>query len=239
MMSEDQAEFLLRQCHIVACGTLRREIRQLAEEGFLDGDRLLFTAPGLHEWPRRLEKQLTRQLEKACGDSGPVIVVYGESCYFDFETSTDTDGLLARFGPRVVRVRAKTCVDMLAGSEERERIANGQKVYWFTPGWIEHWDFIFKDWDVGKANETFPVNDKGIVLDGVGYFEELSRTAPEKILRVCDWAKLPLESHRVSLGRLRGLLRNSAEALIQGDVERAEYVRAHGEARNRREHENG
>ena len=213
MMSEDKADALLKRCRIVACGTLRREIRQLAEEGLLDGGRMLFTAPGLHEWPRRLEKQLTRQLAKASSSPDPVIVVYGESCYYDFETSTDTDGLVARFGPRATRVRAKTCVDMLADKDERERIADGAKVYWFTPGWIEHWDFIFKDWDVGKANETFPVNDKGIVLDGIGYFEELSREDPEKILRICDWTKMPLEPHTVSLGRLRGLLRQSAEAL--------------------------
>jgi len=215
MMSDDQAELLLRQCHIVACGTLRREIRQLAQEGLLDRDRLLFTAPGLHEWPRMLEKQLTGQLEKARGDSGPIIVVYGESCYFDFETSTDTDGLVAQFGPRVARVQAKTCVDILASNEERERLAKGEKVYWFTPGWIEHWDFIFKDWDAGKANETFPGHDKGIVLDGVGYFEELSRRDPEKILRICDWAKLPLESHRTSLGRLAKLLRQAAQNIAQ------------------------
>jgi len=239
MMSDDQTDLLLRQCNIVACGTMRREIRQLAEEGLLDGDRLLFTAPGLHEWPRRLEEQLTRHLEKACTSSEPVIVVYGESCYFDFETSTDTDGLVARFGPRVARVQAKTCVDMLAGSEEREHIAKGGKVYWFTPGWIEHWDFIFKDWDAGKANETFPGNDKGIVLDGVGYFEKLSRENPEKILRICDWAKLPLEPHGVSLGRLRSLLRECAEALAPHNAERGEYVRPHGEARNEQEQENG
>ena len=225
MMSDDQAKPLLRQCHIVACGTLRREIRQLAEEGFLDGNRLLFTAPGLHEWPRRLEKQLTRQLEKACGDPGPVIVVYGESCYFDFETSTDTDGLVATFGPRVGRVRAKTCVDMLASDEERERLAKGERVHWFTPGWIEHWDFIFKYWDAGKANETFPMNDKGIVLDGVGYFQELSRRNPEKILRICDWAKLPLESYEMSLERLKELLLECALQLGIRKDERGEYVR--------------
>jgi hypothetical protein len=238
-MSEDEAAALLKRCRIVACGTLRREIRQLAEEGLLDGDRLFFTAPGLHEWPRRLEEQLTRQLEKACGSSQPVVVVYGESCYFDFETSTDTDGLVARFGPRVARVRAKTCVDMLAGSEEREGIAKGEKVYWFTAGWIEHWDFIFKDWDAGKANETFPANDKGIVLDGVGYFEELSRRDPERILRICDWAKLPLEPHKVSLGRLKSLLRESAEALLRCDGDRGESVRLHDKVWSGQEEKNG
>ena len=220
-MLTEEAVSLLKRCTIVACGTLRREIRQLAEEGVLDGDRLRFTSPGLHEWPRMLEKQLTRRLEKACSSSDPTIVVYGESCYYDFETSTDTDGLLARFGPRVARVRAKYCVDMLASTEDRARIAEGARAYWFTPGWIEHWDVIFKDWDVGKANETFPANDRGIVLDAVGYFDELSRSDPEKILRICDWAKLPLEPCAISLRRLKDLLRQCAEGLLTGEAGQA------------------
>ena len=206
MIPPDELASLLRQSSIVACGTLRREIMRLANDGVVDGRRLWFTAPGLHEWPARLREQLTRQLGKACDAPGPVVVVYGESCYFDFETSTATDGLIEPFGPKVARVPAKSCVDMLANAEERERIADGARVYWFTPGWIEHWDFIFKDWDLGKANETFPSHEKAIVLDGTGYFDMLSNTDPEKILRICDWMKLPLEPHAVSLNRLGALL---------------------------------
>ena len=214
-MSSTDAKVLLTQCSVVACGTLRGEIRRLGETGFLDPDKLLFTAPGLHEWPAKLASQLTRQMEKALGTTEYVIVVYGESCYYNFETSTDTDGLLAKFAPRVARVRAKTCVDMLADREERENIAGQDKVYWFTPGWIEHWDFIFKEWDIGKANETFPVNDKGIVLDALGYFDELSLANPEKILEICDWMKMPLEGHNTSLRRMEDLLMQCAEGFAK------------------------
>lgn len=238
MMTDADADDLLGRCSIVSCGTLRRELLALAEEGLLDGERLLFTAPGLHEWPDKLGKQLTRQLEKACARDEPVIVVYGESCYYDFETSTDTDGLVSRFGPRVTRVRAKTCVHMLTAAEQRRRIADGQKVYWFTPGWIEHWEFIFKDWDVGKANETFPVNDKGIVLDAVGTFAALSGSDPEKILRICDWAKLPLEAREISLDHFRRLLRESARVLGGQEPGGGGYVRSRGEAADAQRQEN-
>jgi hypothetical protein len=217
-MHEDEADSLLKRCRILACGTLQQEVRRLADEGTLDGERLLFTAPGLHEWPRSLEKQLVRQLEKACSDSEPVIVIYGESCYYDFETSTDTDGLLARFGPRVARVRAKYCVSMLAGTEERSRVADGARVYWFTPGWIEHWDFIFQDWDIGKANETFPGNDKAVILDALGYYDRICAEDPEKLLRISDWMKLPIEAHAVSLQRLTDLLQRCAEGLLTSDA---------------------
>lgn len=215
----DKATRMPEDCSIVACGTLRREMRRLAETGFLDGDRLFFTAPGLHEWPRMLKRQLTQQLEKARGAAGRVIVAYGEKCYFDVETGIDTDTLLAQFGPGIARLSAKNCIDMVAGEDQRNRLAGGTKVYWLTPGWVQHWDFIFKDWDAAKANETFPANDKAIILDALGYFDEMSHEDPEKILRICDWMKLPLEPRTVSLERLKDLLRQCAERPALSETE--------------------
>jgi len=192
---------------IVACGTLRREITKLAEDGFLDADRVLFTAPGLHEWPNRLEQQLTRQLMKAQRDSRRVIVAYGERCFIDVADATrDTDALIREWGPQFRRVGARNCVDMLASDQERQAMAPGEKVYWLTPGWIEHWTFIFKDWDPAKANETFPAHDRAIVLDALGYFDELSAKTPETILEIADWIKIPVEPQPVSLERLARLL---------------------------------
>ena len=196
---------------IVACGTLRREVRKLSDEGFLDADALLFTAPGLHEWPWELEKQLNRQLAKAREGSHRVIVAYGEKCFLDtVDPTRDTDALLRERGPEFRRVRAKNCVDMLADEDERGRIADGQKVHWLTPGWLAHWSYIFKDWDAGKANEMFPAYDKAVVLDALGYFEQLMVESPERILETSDWMKLPLEAASVSLDRFKSLL--AAEA---------------------------
>jgi len=205
-------------CAVVACGTLRSELRCLADNGVVRSDRLFFTAPGLHEWPGKLKEQLVRQVAKARSAAPRVIVAYGEKCYFDVATGADTDALLAELGPDTKRVSAKHCVDMLAGENDRQRLAGGDTVYWLTPGWVQHWDFIFKDWDAAKANETFPAHDRGVVLDGVGYFEELMRTDPEKILRIGDWAKLPLEPQPVSLNRLRGLLRECGAEGAMGAI---------------------
>lgn len=192
---------------IVACGTLRREITTLADEGLLDADRVFFTAPGLHEWPRRLEKQLARQLDRAEGTSEQVIVVYGGKCFLDpTNAARDTDTVLSERGPGFHRIQAKHCVDMLTSAEERESIADGGKVFWFTPGWVEHWKFIFQDWDVGQANETFPAYDRAVVLDALGYFDELSATDPETILEMADWMRIPLEPYPITLDRLKGLL---------------------------------
>jgi uncharacterized protein DUF1638 len=211
----------LSGCSIVACGTLRREISYLAETGFLDNQRIFFTAPGLHEWPKKLEKQLVRQAEKARAVSETVIVVFGEKCYLDFDAGVDTDAFLAKLGKKFARVRATNCVDMLADAETRDRIAGGSEVYWLTTGWLEYWDYIFKDWDAAVANETFPAHDKAVVLDAVGYFDELLEAAPEKILRICDWMKLEIEPYPASLERLKNLLCECAQRLETHPLERS------------------
>jgi len=198
---------------VVSCGTMRPELESLSRAGFLDADRILYCAPGLHEWPWELEKQLPRQLAAAGKISSRTIVMYGEKCFIDTDNPQRvTDTLIREHGTNAVRVKASNCVDMLAGAEERERIRGGQKVYWLTPGWIKHWDFIFKDWDVGLANETFPQHDKAVVLDALGYFDRLMEESPERVLAISDWMKLPIESVDVSLSRIKRLLGEQAAA---------------------------
>jgi len=186
---------------------LKSELEHLKNTHFLDADKILFTAPGLHEKQTELERQLSRQLEKARTYSQEVIVVYGERCYLDpVDPTRDIDRLLLEKGPVISRVQARSCIDMLASAKERERIRNGRKVYWLTPGWIKYWKTIFSNWDAGLANETFPGNDTAIVLDAVDEFNEISEKSPEKILEFSDWMKLGIEPYKVSLDRLKNLL---------------------------------
>jgi hypothetical protein len=193
---------------IVSCGTLREELNYLRDSGFLDADRILYTAPGLHEKPDELEKQLTRQLDNARKYSPKIIVVYGSRCYIDTrDPFRDIDKLISEPGNEISRVKAANCLDMLADAEERERISQGQKIYWLSPGWLKYWKRIFKEWDIGLANETFPQNDKAILLDALNFFDEYALSSPEKILDFSDWMKIPIEPHKVSLTRLKSLLK--------------------------------
>jgi hypothetical protein len=192
---------------IVVCGTLKSEIEYLKNTNFLDADKILFTAPGLHEKQTELEKQLSRQLEKAKTYFQKVIVVYGERCYLDpADPHRNIDSIISEKGPGISRVQARSCIDMLAGADEREKISKGRKVYWLTPGWIKYWKIIFKNWDVGLANETFPGNETAIVLDALDEFNEISDKSPEKILEFSDWMKLGIEPYKVSLDRFKNLL---------------------------------
>jgi len=203
--------FSFRDTNIVACGTLRPELTRLTEDGRLDARRILYTGPGLHERQAELAAQLARQLERVASDTGRTVVVYGERCFLDARDPTrDTEAVIREVAPEAVRVGAAHCVDMLAGEAERRRLAGSNRVYWLTPGWIRHWDAIFADWDAAKANETFPQNDKALILDGIGFFEAFASAEPERVLEISDWMGLPIDAASVSLDRFHGLLVEAA-----------------------------
>jgi len=187
---------------VVSCGTLRRELDHLNNDGFLDADRLLYTAPGLHENLNELKKQLIRQIRTAKNYSERVIVVYGDTCYLPKEI----DELVQEEDEDITRIEADHCIDMLIDSKERDKIANGKKIYWLPSGWFEYRKIIFKNWDVGMANETFPQHEKAIMLDSLDVFNECSLNSPEKILDFSDWMGIPIEPYKISLDRLENLL---------------------------------
>ena len=192
---------------IVSCGTLRQELNYLKETGFLNADKILYTVPGLHGITYELERQLKKQINNARKYSEKIIVVYGNRCYIDTkDPSRGIDEIIQETGVRAKSIKAKNCIDMLASSDERDRISEGKKIYWLSPGWLRYWKVIFKDWDQGKANETFPQNDRAILLDSTGIFEKYSTDSPEKILEFADWMRLDIEPYKISLERLKHLL---------------------------------
>jgi predicted nicotinamide N-methyase len=204
---------------LVSCGTLSPEVNHLCNSGFLDADKILYTRPGLHENPREFEKHLRRQLRHARQYSQKIIVVYGKRCYIDtIDPFKSIDRIIGEEGGNISRVKAANCIDMLADGEERERIRGDQKVYWLSPGWLKYWRIIFKEWDIGLANETFPQNDKAILLDGLGFFDAYSVDFPERVLQFSDWMRIGIEPHEISLNRLKGLLLEAAEGTEGGQI---------------------
>jgi hypothetical protein len=205
---------------IVSCGTLSLELNHLVAEGFLDAARILYTTPGLHQDIQELERQLTRQIHKAKETTDRVLVVYGgKFCYVNADEPTRLmQTIVKEQGPMVARIKATHCMDMLAGEEERRRIAEetagGQPVWWMTPGWVKFRKLVFKGWDKGLANENFPRHSGGaIVLDGVGYMDGYMAEHPEEFLDYCDWMGIPMIPYPVTLDRLKALLLEQAQEL--------------------------
>lgn len=214
---QTQKGFSFEGYSVVSCGTLSPEVNYLRNSGFLDADKVLYTRPGLHENPREFEKHLRRQLRHARQYSPKIIVLYGKRCYIDtIDPFKSIDKIIGEEGDSISRVDAANCIDMLADAEERERIRGDQKVYWLSPGWLKYWKIIFKEWDIGLANETFPKNDKAILLDALGFFDGYAERFPERVLLFSDWMRIGIEPFRISLDRLKGLLLEAAERAGDG-----------------------
>jgi len=206
---------------IVSCGTLTMELHHLREVGFLDTNHLMFTTPGLHEDPRELERQLIQRIHQAKEKANKVLVVYGgKFCYVNAHEPTRTmKKIIEEQGPRVARIEATHCMDMLASEAEREKIAqdvaSGEKVWWMVPGWIKFRHQVFKGWDKGLANENFPKHTGGaIVLDGTGYVDQYMAEKPEEFLEYSDWMGIPIQGYPVTLDRFKSLLLDQAYKLL-------------------------
>ncbi|HEY47048.1 MAG TPA: DUF1638 domain-containing protein [Anaerolineae bacterium] len=209
---------------IISCGMLHPEMIHLVETGFMKPRRILFTPPGLHALPDRLEEYLLKrlgQVRKSCPDH-EIIVVYGKKCY----VSTDeplkrVDSILQANGSGIVRVEGDYGYDMLAGVEGRQRISAGRedKTLWFTPGWLKSWKTVYQNyfgWDDADANANFPgFYDKIIILDGLDLADEYMTQHAHEILELFDWTGLEVEFQNITLERLKGLLLDALYAAIE------------------------
>ena len=200
---------------IISCGMLHPEMTYLMETGFLNPRQILFTPPGLHALPDRLETYLLKRLAQVrewCPDH-KIIVVYGKKCYISVdEPLKRVDSILRAAGQGIVRVQGDYGYDMLAGLEERQRISGGRenKTLWFTLGWLKSWKVVYQryfGWDSADANANFPgFYDKIIILDALGVAEEYMTQHAEEILELFDWTALEVEFHPITLNRFKGLL---------------------------------
>jgi len=205
---------------IVSCGTMNLELNHLKKEGFLDAQKIYYTKPGLHQDCHELERQLIQRINMAKEKTDKIIVVYGgKFCYVNVDIPTRTmQKIIEEQGPRVGRVQATHCMDMIAGEAEREQIAQElvgeEKVWWMTPGWIEYRHQVFEGWDKGIANENFPKHTGGaIVLDTIGYVDKYMAEKPEEFLEYSDWMGIPIQGYPVSLDRFKSLLLEQANKL--------------------------
>jgi hypothetical protein len=209
---------------ILSCGMLHPEMIHLVETGFMNPRRILFTPPGLHALPERLEEYLLKrlgQMRKLCPDH-KIIVVYGKKCY----VSTDEplkriDSILQGKGQGIARVQGDYGYDMLAGFEDRQRISGGRedKTLWFTPGWLKSWKAVYQNyfgWDDADANANFPgFYDKIIILDGLDLADEYMTQHALEVLELFDWTGLEVEFHTITLDRFKRLLHGALYTAIE------------------------
>jgi hypothetical protein len=196
---------------IISCGTLAPELNYLRMRGFLDAGKIIYTTPGRHEVPKELESQLIQKIDTAKQHSKKIIIVYGgKFCYVNADNPYRTiDTIIQDHGAgiSISRINATHCMDMLASERQRNEISEGKKIWWLTPGWVMYRDYVFQDWDKGKANENFPQHTGGaVLLDGISFWERYSQEHPERILEFSDWMGVEIRPHKIKLDRLKNLL---------------------------------
>jgi len=213
-------ELSFSETAIVACGTMSPEINYLVKQGFLDTRHVFFTTPGLHQDIPEMERQLIKFIEKAKAVATGVIVVYGgKYCYVNPDNPTRVmKNIIEEQGLTVVRIEASHCMGMLASDEEMKQItnefANGEPVWFMTPGWVKYRKLVFKGWDKGIANENFPRHSGGaVVLDGIGYLDQYMAENPEEFLEYCDWMGIPMQAYPITLDRFKRLLMDQLKIL--------------------------
>lgn len=215
----DRDESKVGSTALVACGVLRQEIERLREQGRLGFDEVYFTAPGLHDNPKELDRQLRKRLDEALQRHGQAVVGFGSRCVLDpAHPERTVDGILARYGDRVRRLGSGNCVEFLADEATRAEIAAGRTVYWLTPGWLRYHKAVFRYFDETHKNEAFGRCDTAVLLCPLGTFDDIAVNEPEKILELSDWMGLDIEPAPVDLGRFDGLLQQAREALKGGEI---------------------
>jgi len=204
-------ELSFKDYAVVSCGTLAPELNYLRKQGFLDAKKIVYTRPGRHEVPKELESQLIEKINAAKKTVKKIIIVYGgKFCYINADNpyrTMDTMIQEQETGIPTSRINATHCIDMLASETERKKISGGQKIWWLSPGWVIYRNYVFQDWDKGKANENFPQHTGGaILLDGIGFWNKYSQEHPEKILELSDWMGIEIRPHKITLDRFKNLL---------------------------------
>jgi len=196
---------------IISCGTLAPELNYLRKQGFLDAKKIVYTTPGRHEIPKELESQLIEKINTAKENAKRIIIVYGgKFCYINADNPYRTmDTIIQEQETEISisRINATHCIDILASEREREKISEGEKIWWLSPGWVIYRNYVFQDWDKGKANENFPQHTGGaVLLDGIDFWDKYSQEHPERILEFSDWMGIEIRPHKITLDRFKNLL---------------------------------
>jgi hypothetical protein len=202
---------------IVSCGTMSLELNYLKREGLLDSPQILVHDPGTAPGYPRVGKAAAEPDHQGQGDDRKGCRHLRRQvllCQCGCATRL-MQTIIEEQGPSVARIDATHCMDMIAGEQDRDRIAQevagGEPVWWMTPGWIKFRKEVFKGWDKGLANENFPRHTGGaVILDGVGYMDRYMAEKPEEFLEYADWMGIPIIPYPVTLDRFLSKLNSAA-----------------------------
>ncbi len=179
---------------LVCCGIMQKEIdtvlpRLTREYGVID---VTYLDPGLHVNLVKLSAALSQKCMEMKQTSTKLTLVYGSKCH------PDLDQLASKWGAKILE--PPDCIGFLAGPQ-RELLDVEGKTFYLSPGWLEHWERIFKmglGWDSIDARQNLGFYDRILLLDtGVAPLSD------EQILEFYDYCQVPVEILPVKLDYLQ------------------------------------
>ena len=149
---------------------------------------IIYTAPALHIEFDKLKDTILNSLNQA-GSGMKQVLLFGSMCHPDIDVFTEPY--------QVVRLEPRNCIELILGKEALQEKEKSARIFYLTPGWLEHWREIFRQaqgWDEIDARQNFGFYDKILLLDtGVAELSE------EVILEFYEYTQVPIEIEAVDL----------------------------------------
>lgn len=182
----------------LCCGILEKEISEilsLLPKPYSESI-VTYMDPLLHVDFDKLSVALTQKCSEMKQICSELTLVYGSKCLPDIVQLAKTWDANIMEPP--------DCIGLLAGPL-RDSLDSECKTFYLSPGWLEHWERIFKiglGWDSIDARQILGgFYDRILFLDtGVAPFSD------EQILEFYDYCQVPVEFLSVKLDDLKNSL---------------------------------
>jgi hypothetical protein len=176
--------------NILSCGIFRPEldiiIPEIKQELKNCDIMITYLAPGLHNDCKKMEEELTKNLEKI--KSTKILLLYGSMCH------TELPAILKNYD--TVFPKEKNCVEIILKPEIKMEMDNYGNIFYLTAGWLKNWKEIFPR----SIGETI-IGDKVVYLDcGTNLVSD------EEILDFFDFANLPIETEKITLDNFKEII---------------------------------
>jgi hypothetical protein len=183
-----------RPLAIVVCGSLAREVREIAARHGWDAD--LITVPALdHLSPKKIVVDVERELGSIDGRYRRVVVAYG-----DCGTFGALDRVLERFG--AVRTSGPHCYEMYGGERLAAEAASRIGTFFLTDWLVRNWERAVVD-GLGIGRYPFLKETYFDHCTDVLYLRQSPEPSLEtKARAIAEELGLPLEIRDVGLGEL-------------------------------------
>jgi hypothetical protein len=186
---------------LIGCSVLQAEIEAVVAQRW-PGMQTRFLDSMLHMNPDRLEAALRDEMDGASGEAVRLLIAYGDCC---------AGMTLLEQRPRVARVPARNCCELLLGRDEYRRLSR-EGAFFLLPEWTHRWREVFEQ-RLGLSGPT-AADFMRDLQSRLIYLDTGLAPVPGETLAECSrFCGLPVEVRTVTLDQLAGALSEAIDRL--------------------------